>query len=78
MSTWTACVALLPYLGGIGGVGYLKGHYLPELREENPSLAFATATRPAAIALLLALVIIAWPITIPLAIHNSTKSGDPS
>ncbi|MFJ2279163.1 hypothetical protein ACIOEZ_34005 [Streptomyces sp. NPDC087866] len=78
MSAWLAGAALLVYLAGFVAVAYLFGHYWPELREEDPTLDHLADTQPVAVALLVTLMAVAWPITIPLAIHDIAKNGDPS
>jgi ABC-type dipeptide/oligopeptide/nickel transport system permease component len=78
MTTWLAPAVLLTYLAGAAAVVYLIGHYWGALREEDPALDLITTTQPATVALLLTLIVIAWPITIPLAIHDNKKPGDPT
>ncbi|MFF1916173.1 hypothetical protein ACFVYE_32220 [Streptomyces sp. NPDC058239] len=76
MTTWLAYAAFLIYLAGIGALAQLLGHFWDELRAEDPRLDLMATTQPALAPLLMTLVIIAWPVTIPIAIVDNTNSGD--
>ncbi|MET9436951.1 hypothetical protein [Streptomyces sp. NPDC006551] len=61
--TWIAAAAFVLYLAGIGGLA----HLWPYVIRRDARLQLATDVNPIAVSLLLALVTVAWPGTLPAA-----------
>ncbi|NUV54619.1 hypothetical protein G6W51_17205 [Streptomyces coelicolor] len=73
MTTALAITALLLYLAGIATITTT----LPGAIKDHPAAQHLADTNPTGVALLLALVTVAWPLTIPYALisHLAQRSN---
>ncbi|MCX4571581.1 hypothetical protein OOK48_35255 [Streptomyces viridodiastaticus] len=67
MTTALAIAALLLYLAGIAALATA----MPNAIKDHPTAQHLADTNPTGVALLLALVTIAWPLTIPYALISN-------
>lgn len=58
------CIAIVAWLAGVG----LMAHFVPEVLEENDFTQMAMNMEPERVSVLLALVTVSWPISVPALI----------